>query len=74
MSHVQTKLERVTVNLIPAASNALREGTELTGHSKTDFINRAVQLYTYVQDIMSSGGTVMIREPGEDEPSKIMLL
>jgi len=74
MTQVRAKLERVTVNLIPRASDALNEGMELTGHNKTDFINRAIQLYEYVADITSNGGAVLIREPGDDQISQIKLL
>ena len=68
------QLERVTINLIPRASDALREGMELTGHSKTDYINRAIQAYEYIVDVMSNGGAVLIREPGEDQTSQIKFL
>lgn len=74
MTQVQTKPERVTVNLIPRASHALKEGMTLTEHNKTDFINRAIQLYAYIADVMNSGGAVLIREPDSDELSQIMLL
>jgi hypothetical protein len=69
-----SRLERVTVNLIPRASDSLREGMELTGHSKTDYINRAIQVYEYIADVMSNGGAVLIREPGEDQMSQIKFL
>ena len=74
MSHTQSKLERVTVNLIPRASDALSEGTELTGYSKTDFINRAIMAYAYFEDLMSTGGAVLVREPGNDELSMVRFL
>lgn len=74
MSQTQTKLERLTVNLIPRASDAVQEGMDLTGHNKTDFINRAVQVYAYIADVMNSGGSVLIREPGSDELTQIMFL
>jgi hypothetical protein len=69
-----SQLERVTVNLIPIASDHLARGMELTGHSKTDFINRAIQAYSYLEEIRVNGGDVLIREDGEAEPSKIMFL
>lgn len=74
MTQAKVKLERVTVNLIPRASDAVAEGMDMTGHSKTDFINRAVQLYAYVADVMNSGGTVLVREADDDELTQILLL
>ncbi len=42
-------LERVTVNLTPRSSKALEEVVGLTGDSKTDSINRAIQIYAYIE-------------------------
>src|SRR4051794_1094496 len=44
----RTQMERVTVNLTPRASEALREAVELSKDSKTDTINRALQVYAFV--------------------------
>ncbi len=40
-----TDLTRVTVNLIPKADKAMERAAELTGDTKTDTINRALQYY-----------------------------
>jgi hypothetical protein len=57
-------LERVTVNLTPRSSRALESAVAITGDSKTDTINRAVQLYVFLEEIMTSGGAIYVR-PGE---------
>lgn len=57
-----SSLERVTVNLTPRSAVALELATEITGDSKTDTINRAIQIYAYLEHIASKGGTVHIRE------------
>ena len=54
-------LERVTVNLIPRASRALEQAGQLTGYSKTDTINRSLQVYAYLEEVWSKGGTVMVQ-------------
>jgi len=60
-------LERVTVNLTPRSSRALEDAAERSGNTKTDTINRAVQVYGYLEEIISAGGAVYIRErPGAD--------
>lgn len=54
-------LERVTVNLIPRASRALEQAGELTGDSKTDTINRALQVYAYLEEVWADGGSVLVK-------------
>jgi hypothetical protein len=66
-------LERVTVNLTPRSSRALEQAVSLTGDSKTDTINRAVQLYEYIEQILEAGGSVYIRaEDGDLERLKVL--
>jgi hypothetical protein len=64
-------LERVTINLTPRAFRALELATELTGDSKTDVINRAVQVYAYLEHIIASGGSIHAQD---SEGSKTELL
>lgn len=55
-------LTRVTVNLNRQAVQALEVVSEATGYSKTDTINRALQVYAIVQEIMQrNGGTLHIK-------------
>jgi hypothetical protein len=55
-------LERITVNLTGRASRALDLATELTGDTKTDTVNRALQVYAYMEQITARGGSVYTRE------------
>lgn len=57
-------LTRLTVNLIPRANKALILASEITGDSKTDTVNRALQVYAYLEHVISNGGEVMIRQDG----------
>lgn len=41
-------LSKVTVNLTPRAYNALIDAAAITGDSRTDTINRALQIYVFV--------------------------
>jgi hypothetical protein len=52
-------LTRVTVNLTRQTVQALEAVSETTGYSKTDTINRALQVYAIVQDIMRRNGGVL---------------
>jgi hypothetical protein len=55
-------LTRVTVNLNRQAIQALETVSEATGYSKTDTINRALQVYAIIQDIMQrNGGALHIK-------------
>lgn len=65
-------LERVTVNLTPRARTALENTVQRSGDSKTDTINRALQLYNYLDEVMHSGGAVYVQDPnGKPERLKV---
>lgn len=64
-------LERVTVNLVARASRALQKVVDLTGDNKTDAINRAVQVYAYLEEIEAAGGDVYIR-PSKDAELQLL--
>lgn len=65
MTEVQTKQElvRLTVNLVPRAHAAMLLASEINGLSKTDTVNRALQLYAYVEHTLSDGGELLVRDP-----------
>lgn len=54
--------ERVTVNLTPRSVRALNNLVGWTGYTKTDTINRALQIHEFIQQIMENGGTVHVRQ------------
>lgn len=51
-------LERVTVNLTPRSSRALDEVVGLTQDTKTEAINRALQVYAYLERVLQEGGVI----------------
>jgi len=55
-------LERVTVNLTVRSVEALEGLVHLTGDTKTDAINKALQVYSYLQNLMNTGGALYVRE------------
>jgi hypothetical protein len=68
-------LERVTVNLIPRSSRALEIATELTGDTKTDTINRALQIYAFLQQAAAQGASLYVRSSdAAAEPERVHLL
>jgi hypothetical protein len=57
-----TNLVRLTVNLTKRSDAALQLASDLTGDSKTDTVNRALQVYAYLaQQSQASGPAKKIR-------------
>ncbi|GAB2713764.1 hypothetical protein [Kitasatospora kifunensis] len=54
--------ERFTVTLIPAAVQELSRLMSVTGLSKTDAINRAVQVYAFLAAEMDEGKELLLRD------------
>jgi hypothetical protein len=61
MANTQHDLTRLTANLVPRASAALALSIELSGDSKTDTVNRALQAYAFLLSIIRDGGGVYTR-------------
>ena len=62
MTQVQKQdLTRLTVNLVPRAYKSMMLAVEITGDSRTDTINRALQFYAFAEVIMSNGGQILTR-------------
>jgi hypothetical protein len=66
-------LERVTVNLTARSSRALDQAVRLTGDSKTDTLNRAIQIYAYIEAVLASGGSIHVRETPDSEPERLKI-
>lgn len=50
------QLTRLTVNLTGRATDALEKASRETGDTKTDTVNRALQVYAVVLDLEKQGG------------------
>lgn len=50
-----------TVPLIPLARTALATAVEITGHSETDTVNRALQLYAVLVEQRAAGAELLVR-------------
>lgn len=62
----RTPPERINLNLTAKGSQALNDCVALTGETKTDTINKALQLWSHLQALLDRGGTVYFREPDGD--------
>jgi hypothetical protein len=54
----------ITVTLIPQAAEALETAAGLTGLSRTDVINRALQLYAFAESERATGAEILLRRDG----------
>jgi hypothetical protein len=67
-------LERITVNLTSRSSAALVLAVELSGDTKTDTINRALQIYAYLEQVIRDGGSVHVREQNGAELERLRIV
>lgn len=67
-------LERVTVNLSPRSVRAMEQLVASTGDTKTDVINKALQVYSFIQEVMDEGGRLYTREAGSDELERLRFM
>jgi hypothetical protein len=66
-------LERVTVNLTMRSVAAMDKLVDLTGDTKTETINKALQFYAHIQEFLDSGGALYMRDPDSDELERIKI-
>jgi hypothetical protein len=58
-------VERFTVSLVLDASTALKELLANTGMKKVDLINRAIQLYNFLDKAQRDGQVIYLRRDTE---------
>ena len=66
--------ERITVALIPKASDDLGRLQERTGLSKTDTVNRAITLYEFIDAQLTAGRDVLVRDSRTGDTQVVRLL
>lgn len=66
------ELTALNCKLIPGAADALNRSVARTRLSKTDTVNRALQVYDYIEEQMRQGGELLIRKNGEIEKITII--
>lgn len=58
--------DRITVSLTPRSRTALEDLSSETGLSRTDLVNRALQLYAFVEGAAGGGAKVVLQWPSGD--------
>jgi uncharacterized protein (DUF342 family) len=67
-------VDRITVALIPKASEDLQRLQDRTSLSKTDIANRAITLYEFIDAQMKAGRDILIRDNETGETQVVRLL
>jgi hypothetical protein len=67
-------VDRVTVALIPKASDDLQRLQDKTGLSKTDIVNRAISLYEFFETQLDAGNDLIVRDPKTGETQLVRFL
>lgn len=67
-------LTRITVNLTPRAMDALDSAVSKTSDSRTDSINRALQVYDLFLDLLARGGGSLLLKHADGETERVYIL
>jgi hypothetical protein len=70
----RTPTDRITVALIPKASDDLQRLQDRTGLSKTDIANRAISLYEFIDSQLQAGKDLIVKDPETGESQLVRLL
>lgn len=62
---------RVTVNLTARSTKAMEEAVAATGDTQTDVINRALQVYAYLESVMAEGDRVYVENAESQERERL---
>jgi hypothetical protein len=74
MTDERIAAERITVALIPKASDDLQRLQDRTGMSKTDLVNRAIAAYEFFESKLQDGNDLLVRDPGTGEVQIVKFL
>lgn len=68
----QTRVaERVTVNLSERSAAALARLAQVTGDTKTEAINKALQAYALIQAAQHNGGAMWLQDDADSESVQV---
>jgi hypothetical protein len=70
----QLVTERITTSLVPRAVEELSRLQDETGLSKTDLVNRAISLYSFVAEQLAAGRDLAVRDRETGETQLVHIL
>ena len=62
---------RVTVNLTERSTKALQDAVSSSGDTQTDVINRALQVYAYLESVMAAGSRLYVENADRQERERL---
>jgi len=65
---------RLTVNLTERSATALNEASDLTGDTRTDVVNRALQMYAWMMQLHHGSGAVYVRRGPDADLERVRFL
>jgi hypothetical protein len=66
-------LEKVTVNLTRRSAEALDRIVESTGDTKTDGINKALQVFAYLQEQLDNGASIYLKDADSEQADRLKI-
>ena len=74
VARMPSVVDRITVALIPKASEDLQRLQDRTSLSKTDLVNRAITLYEFIDERTRTGQEIVLRDRETGETQTVVLL
>lgn len=74
MPRPSVERERTTVSLLPKTHASLHRLARESGMTKSDVINRAVELYDFVTGRLDAGTELWLRDPAADKYTQLQIL
>lgn len=68
------KNARLTVNLVGKSNAALSRAADLSGYSKTEVINKALQLIEMTFNAQDAGGGIWIQDTSRSQPERLRII
>lgn len=65
---------RITFDAVPRTVTSLAYTVDLTGDNARDVLNRAVQVYAYVEDLAAKGRLVFVEDPATGNRERFVLV
>jgi len=70
----QPELTKVSANFVPRAVAALDLASEITGDTRTDVLNRAIQVYAYLAKVLEDGNRIFVENPTTGAKDRVVFL
>jgi hypothetical protein len=74
VEQLQVASERITIGMIPRVTGELEQLRAISGMSKTDLVNRAISLYSFITKQLQAGRQIVIRDPQTGEHELVHLI